>query len=160
MSNSPEGIEFLQKLDIDLERLSGLNRLSDFKTKIKDSDYFDYDITKYKGDKSYNFDNFLNEMSQLGGSNTRGAKAKAGAFTLKLLKNNFDEMTSVVFSFKSFEGSILDIESGHKLDLLFENTDGLKRSIEIKNWANANAVGFEQFKAYISSGQEFFYFFN
>ena len=73
------------------------------------------------------------------------------------------ELTQGGYTLKRFEGNIPDIETKHKLDLLFEKTENgrtTKRSIEVKNWANANTVGYEQFKAYIESGHEFWYYFN
>ncbi|WP_067145672.1 fibronectin type III domain-containing protein [Pseudotamlana agarivorans] len=120
-------------------------------------DNLDDAITKYSREPSYNFQGFLNDIKRTEKS------AKGGVFTLTLLRSKIDEMSSGGFTFTRFEGSIPDIQSGHQLDLLFtkgRDPNLIKRSIEIKNWKDANSVGFEQFKAYISSGNDFLYYFN
>ncbi|MDR2038615.1 MAG: hypothetical protein LBQ60_11895, partial [Bacteroidales bacterium] len=98
---------------------------------------------------------FLKEMAE------SGKKAKGGSFTLDLLKNRFNELSeNGRYTLIRFEGTIPDIETGHKLDLYFETLMGESKSVEIKNWSTARMVGEEQFLAYIKSGKQFEYYFN
>lgn len=60
-------------------------------------------------------------------------------------------------------GNIPDIETEHQLDVLFESASGKKRSIEMKNWSVARSITgttYDQFKQYVTSGNDFIYYFS
>ncbi len=97
----------------------------------------------------------------------QASKAKAAALTLKKMSNNWDELTEGGYSLTRFEGNIPDIETWHKLDLLFErtNANGITelKSVEMKNWSSAQTIPSSQgtqYYAYISSGNKFDYYFS
>ena len=108
------------------------------------------------------FDDFLKEAGE------QASKAKGAALTLKKMSKNWDELTQGGWSLNRFEGSIPDIETGHKLDLLFErkNPDTNRfeyKSVEMKNWSSARSISgstYGQFKAYVTSGNGFEYYFS
>ena len=94
------------------------------------------------------------------------SKAKGAALTLRKMANNMDEILEGGYSLKRFEGSIPDIATKHKLDLLLEKIENgvkVQKSIEMKNWKKAYSIvgdTYEQFKAYIFSKREFDYYFS
>ena len=107
------------------------------------------------------FDDFMAEAGE------QASKAKAAALTLKKMSNNWDELTEGgAYTFKRFEGDIPDIETGHQLDLYFEKVVGndvIRKSVEMKNWTQVQSISgstYSQFKAYISSGNKFDYYFS
>jgi len=106
------------------------------------------------------FDDFLKEAGE------QASKAKGAALSLKKMARNWDQLTEGGWSLKGFEGNIPDIETGHRLDLLLKKTTGvreLEKSIEFKNWKSARSISgntYDQFKAYISSGKQFDYYFS
>ncbi|MBP2834032.1 fibronectin type III domain-containing protein [Aquimarina sp. U1-2] len=110
------------------------------------------------GDNATGLGDFLREMGQT------AKKAKAGTFTLKTLNAKWTDLTSGGYKFSRFEGNIPDIDTGHKLDVLFFNPNTLKsRAIELKNWKNVSAIpsgSNSQFYKYLQSGKEFRYYFN
>ncbi|QFZ54943.1 hypothetical protein FEZ18_09095 [Oceanihabitans sp. IOP_32] len=110
------------------------------------------------GDDAQNLQKFLKEMGE------SSKKAKGGAFTLKTINNKWSELTEGGYSFVRFEGKIPDIETGHKLDLLFRNaTKNRRRAIELKNWKKVTSIAADeksQFYQYIKSKKEFRYYFN
>ncbi len=97
----------------------------------------------------------------------QASKAKAAALTLKKMSNNWYELTNGGWELYRFEGSIPDIETGHKLDALLRRTNpetGLYeyKSLEMKNWSSARSMPANkgsQFYAYIESGHKFEYYF-
>ena len=107
------------------------------------------------------FEDFMAEAGE------QASKAKAAALTLKKMSNNWDELTEGgAYTFKRFEGDIPDIETGHQLDLYFEKVVGndvIRKSVEMKNWKQVQSISgitFSQFKAYLSSGNKFDYYFS
>ncbi|MEO9511542.1 MAG: hypothetical protein ABJN84_02450 [Flavobacteriaceae bacterium] len=108
------------------------------------------------------FDDFLKEAGE------QASKAKGAALTLKKMSKNWDELTQGGWSLNRFEGSIPDIETGHKLDALFKRTNPTTgatefKSVEMKNWSSARSVSgstYDQFKAYVTSGNGFEYLFS
>jgi len=110
------------------------------------------------GDDAEGMQKFLKEMGE------SSKKAKGGTFTLKTLNGKWAELTEGGYTFTRFEGSIPDIETGHKLDLLFRNaTKNRTRSIELKNWKTVKTIKADetsQFYQYVKSKKEFRYYFN
>ncbi len=97
----------------------------------------------------------------------QASKAKGASLTLKKMSNNWDELTEVGYTLSRFEGNIPDIETGHKLDLLFERTNSYGvtelKAVEMKNWSSARTVPSDQgsqYYAYLKSGNKFEYYFN
>ena len=96
----------------------------------------------------------------------QASKAKGAVFTLKTMSKSWDKLTAGGWKLSRFEGNIPDIETGHRLDLLFEKLDGvrkLEKAVEMKNWSAARSITgstFSQFKAYIKSGNLFEYYFS
>jgi hypothetical protein len=84
------------------------------------------------------------------------------------MSRNWDELRAGGWELNRFEGSIPDIETGHKLDALFKRTNSTTgidefKSVEMKNWSSARSVSgsiYDQFKAYISGGNSFEYYFS
>jgi hypothetical protein len=107
------------------------------------------------------FDDFMAEAGE------QATKAKAVALTLKKMSRNWAELTeNGSYSLKNFEGSIPDIETGHRVDLLFTkivNGSEVTKSVEMKNWSAARSITgstYDQFKAHIASGRNFEYYFS
>ncbi len=116
-----------------------------------------------KADGSF-VDGFAEFMTEAG---EQASKAKAAALTLKKMSNNWYELSNGGWELYRFEGSIPDIETGHKLDALLRRTNpetGLYeyKSLEMKNWSSARSMPANkgsQFYAYIESGHKFEYYF-
>jgi hypothetical protein len=108
------------------------------------------------------FDDFLKEAGE------QASKAKGAALTLKKLSRNWDEIAEGGWHLERFEGTIPDIETGHKLDALLKRTNPTTgadefKSLEMKNWSSARSITgdtYSQFKAYITSGNKFEYYFS
>jgi hypothetical protein len=110
------------------------------------------------------FDDFIIEAGE------QASKAKGASLTLSKMADDvaWSEMTNGGWQLKRFEGNIPDIETGHKLDALFErvnpNTGFTEiKAVEMKNWSQARSISgttYNQFKAYITSGNEFVYYFS
>jgi hypothetical protein len=108
---------------------------------------------------------YFNFLAEAGASKL---KAQGAALTLKKLADDasWAEMTKGGYTLKRFEGNIPDIETDHELDVLFEKVENgvtKKRIIEMKNWSVARSITgttYDQFKQYITSGNEFIYYFS
>ncbi|MFA0964003.1 hypothetical protein AB9P05_19505 [Roseivirga sp. BDSF3-8] len=180
-----KSLEAFAKFDIDLIDKIGQERFNDFITSLIKAnpkcktcgnsgsslvgDLDDvlndlYEVTTKRvdfgdADLAKSFDDFLKEAGE------QASKAKGASLTLKKMSRNWDELTEGGWSLKGFEGSIPDVETGHRLDLKFGRTiDGAPevKSIEMKNWKEARSISgdtYKQFKAYISSGKQFDYYF-
>ena len=117
---------------------------------------------KGNGDFVDGFTAFMQEAGE------QASKAKGAALTLKKLSRNWDEITEGGWHLERFEGTIPDIETGHRLDALLKRenpTTGLDefKSLEMKNWEAARSISgkiYSQFKAYITSGNKFKYYFS
>jgi len=121
-------------------------------------------VIKPDGSFISGFDDFIIEAGE------QASKAKGASLTLSKLADDvtWTEMTNGGWQLKRFEGNIPDIETGHKLDVMFErfnpNTGSTEiKAVEMKNWSQARSISgttYNQFKAYISSGNEFVYYFS
>jgi hypothetical protein len=118
-------------------------------------------IIKSDGTLVDGFDNFIKEAGE------QASKAKGASLTLRKLADDWEGISEGGWSISRFEGSIPDIETGHKLDVLLERVDasGVSRfkSLEMKNWRAPRSITgdtYQQFKAYITGGNDFDYHFS
>lgn len=115
---------------------------------------------KDNGDFIDSFGDFMKEAAE------QPSKAKGAVFILKKLSRNIDDFEAGGFKLSDLEINIPNIDTGHRLDLIFKRTidgDDFYKLMEFKNWEVPNSISgdyLSQFKAYLSSGHSFEYYFN